>query len=94
VQAPAPPPPLTPQALEAKPHEEHVAEKRVERAEETDRNRVQRRARAPLARPEPAAEVQPSAPAAASPAQAKPATDCSPPYYFEGAKKVFKPACL
>jgi serine/threonine-protein kinase len=23
-----------------------------------------------------------------------PATDCNPPYYFEGAKKIFKPACL
>ena len=23
-----------------------------------------------------------------------PANDCSPPYYFEGQKKVFKPQCL
>jgi len=34
---------------------------------------------------------------AIAPALAKPepdAVDCSPPYYFEGAKKLFKPACL
>ncbi|MBV8762974.1 MAG: serine/threonine protein kinase [Deltaproteobacteria bacterium] len=32
------------------------------------------------------------APVAAAPAPAK--EDCNPPYYFEGRKKIFKPACL
>lgn len=36
----------------------------------------------PKAAPTPPPVVAPSAP------------DCSPPYYFDGAKKVFKPACL
>lgn len=27
-------------------------------------------------------------------AEASPSADCNPPYYFEGQKKVFKPACL
>jgi hypothetical protein len=31
----------------------------------------------------------------AKPAAAEtPKNDCSPPYYFEGRKKVFKPNCL
>jgi len=25
---------------------------------------------------------------------AAPANDCNPPYYFEGRKKIFKPACI
>jgi eukaryotic-like serine/threonine-protein kinase len=32
------------------------------------------------------------APVAAAPVAAK--EDCNPPYYFEGRKKIFKPACL
>ena len=32
------------------------------------------------------------APVAAAPAPAK--DDCNPPYYFEGRKKIFKPACI
>jgi len=37
----------------------------------------------------------PPVPAKAPPAAAKtPAVDCNPPYYFQGAKKVFKPACV
>jgi serine/threonine protein kinase len=39
-----------------------------------------------------AAPKPPPAPVAAPPAPAK--DDCNPPYYFEGRKKIFKPACL
>jgi hypothetical protein len=44
-------------------------------------------------RADPPAEPQS---AAAPPAQhpADQAADCSTPYYFEGSKKIFKPACL
>ena len=70
-------------------------EPREERsAERSDpKPRVQRRVRVEAPRAEPPAEVQsPSAP----PAQHAPdqAADCSTPYYFEGSKKIFKPACL
>lgn len=37
---------------------------------------------------------QPKAAPTPPPVAAPPAPDCSPPYYFDGAKKVFKPACL
>jgi eukaryotic-like serine/threonine-protein kinase len=46
------------------------------------------------------ARPTPSPPPAASPAAASPPTtassksDCNPPFFFEGAKKVFKPSCL
>jgi serine/threonine-protein kinase len=43
---------------------------------------------APKAAPPPPPPPPPPAP----PAVAKP--DCNPPYYYEGAKKVFKPACI
>jgi hypothetical protein len=33
-------------------------------------------------------------PAAATPNAAAPKTDCDPPFYFEGTKKVFKPNCI
>jgi serine/threonine-protein kinase len=72
----------------------------------TTRNRVMHPAVAPAARrpatgPAPV-EAKPVEPAPAAPApapaptpEAKPAaTDCNPPYYFEGTKKVFKPQCL
>src|SRR3569623_951614 len=39
--------------------------------------------------PEPAA-----APVAAPPPAEAPKDDCNPPYYYEGDKKIFKPACL
>ena len=35
---------------------------------------------------------KPAATPVAAPAPAQP--DCTTPYYFDGAKKVFKPACL
>ena len=28
------------------------------------------------------------------PAKADAKADCTPPYYFDGSKKIFKPACL
>jgi serine/threonine-protein kinase len=48
---------------------------------------------APRAAPTPApqkAAAAPTPPPAAEPAK----PDCNPPYYFDGSKKVFKPACL
>jgi serine/threonine-protein kinase len=43
--------------------------------------------------PRPAVKQQPDPPVAkVAPATAK--DDCNPPYYFEGRKKIFKPACL
>ena len=48
--------------------------------------------------PHPATPHPATHPAVASPpptvAPTSPAIDCNPPYYFEGSKKVFKPACL
>jgi serine/threonine-protein kinase len=46
---------------------------------------------AAIAAPPPATKAA-SSPPPAAPEPAKP--DCNPPYYFDGAKKVFKPACL
>ena len=54
------------------------------------------------AAPQPAPPPPPPAPAAVAPAppppapapEQKPATDCNPPYYFQGDKKIFKPQCL
>lgn len=49
------------------------------------------------ARPSFVAPPAPSRPVAApvfAPAASAPAKDCNPPFYFEGTKKVFKPACI
>jgi serine/threonine-protein kinase len=53
----------------------------------------QRSSRSAKAAASPAAAEPPPAP---PPPEAKPAAkeSCSPPYYFEGSKKIFKPACL
>jgi serine/threonine-protein kinase len=51
---------------------------------------VQRMAPPPAARPAP----RPEPPPVAKVAPAPPKDDCNPPYYFEGRKKIFKPACL
>ncbi len=40
------------------------------------------------------AVTTPSTSPASTSAPAKPVVSCTPPYYFEGTKKVFKPACL
>jgi serine/threonine-protein kinase len=60
------------------------------------RNRVMIRPVVRVALREPVREPPPPPKAAAAPvvAPAPAQPDCSPPYYFEGAKKVFKPACL
>ena len=42
--------------------------------------------------PKPASKPDPQPVAKVAPAQPK--DDCNPPYYFEGRKKIFKPACL
>ena len=59
------------------------------------RNRVMIRPQRVAPREVPAHDPPPP-PKAAPPAPlvAPAAPDCSPPYYFDGAKKVFKPACL
>jgi serine/threonine protein kinase len=49
-----------------------------------------RRPREARREPEPEAAISPAPPVA----KPKPATDCTTPYYFEGSKKIFKPACL
>jgi serine/threonine protein kinase len=58
-----------------------------------DKPKQVRRSRVAETRRDPEPEPQPAPPPAA-PSMAKPATDCSTPYYFDGAKKIFKPACL
>jgi serine/threonine-protein kinase len=57
---------------------------------------VRRPAPAPaaVAAPVPAATPTPTAAAAEPAAVPTPTDNCNPPYYFEGSKKVFKPACL
>ena len=60
------------------------------------RNRVMIRPAATRPRELPAREAPPPPKAAAAPvaAPAPAQPDCTTPYYFDGAKKVFKPACL
>jgi hypothetical protein len=42
----------------------------------------------------PPVATPPAAPPVAPPAETKPKDDCSPPYYWDGSKKVFKTNCL
>jgi serine/threonine protein kinase len=44
---------------------------------------------APLARDKPTPVATPT-----PPSRSVPAVDCSPPYYFQGDKKIFKPSCV
>jgi serine/threonine protein kinase len=57
------------------------------------RNRIPPR---PVQRIAPREVVPPPKPVAVAPAPppAAPALDCNPPYFYDGAKKVFKPACI
>lgn len=52
----------------------------------------------PVPAPAPRPVASPAAPPAPPPAPEKPAatskTDCNPPFFFDGTKKVFKPGCL
>jgi len=105
--APAPLPEPAPVAEAVEPTPAPVAEaapaaKEPARAPAiTTRNRVMRTAapaaRRPATGPAPV-EAKPveaaPAPAPAPAPEVKPANDCNPPYYFDGAKKVFKPQCL
>jgi eukaryotic-like serine/threonine-protein kinase len=50
---------------------------------------VREAAATPVAKPAPTPTVAASAGSAVAPA-----ADCNPPYYFEGKKKIFKPACI
>jgi serine/threonine-protein kinase len=49
---------------------------------------------APTASPRPPARAVPYVPRANASPQAATSTDCSPPFYFDGKKKIFKPGCL
>jgi len=42
----------------------------------------------------PSTTTAPTTTAPAAPPSAEPSTDCNPPYYFEGQKKIFKPNCI
>jgi serine/threonine-protein kinase len=46
------------------------------------------------AAPSPARKPAPAAAAQSPASAAEPATDCNPPYYFDGQKKIFKPSCI
>ena len=100
---PAPPPVIEAAATEPAPIQDAVATtpaKEPARSPSIATRRVNRApapaARRPTAGPAPV-ETKPveAAPAPApAPEAAKPVVDCNPPYYFDGAKKVFKPQCL
>ena len=49
---------------------------------------------APSAPPRPAARATQYAPRVAASPQGAPSIECSPPFYFDGKKKIFKPGCL
>jgi serine/threonine-protein kinase len=93
IQAPAAAAPAPEPVRQAAPAPEPREERAAERAEQAPTYRAPRRARLEAPRADPPAEPQS---AAAPPAQhpADQAADCSTPYYFEGSKKIFKPACL
>ncbi len=48
----------------------------------------------PARKPDPPASPARAATPAAAPPAAAPRTDCDPPFYFEGTKKIFKPSCI
>jgi serine/threonine-protein kinase len=80
---------------EARIREVTSAQANEKKDDESEERPKARRSRAPATRTPPAPEVAP--PAAASSqrvTQPTAATDCSTPYYFEGSKKMFKPACI
>ena len=62
---------------------------------EPERTASKKRAKQPVVRP-PAKQVKQAAPAdVKAPAKDEaPAKDCTPPYYFQGTKKIFKTECL
>ncbi len=72
-------------------------EPRPAAATSTPRKTVQRFVPRPTGRvrdPEPRAKPELISPPGTTKPEAAPATDCNPPYYFQGSKKIFKPACL
>jgi serine/threonine protein kinase len=48
----------------------------------------------PARKPDAVASPARATPPAATPPAAAPRTDCDPPFYFEGTKKIFKPSCI
>jgi hypothetical protein len=88
-EVPAEPPPATPRAVT-------VTRSRTVVHPVVPAARRPQPAPAPAPVPVPVVSAPPApVPVVAPPAaEPKPATDCSPPYYFEGQKKVFKPQCL
>jgi serine/threonine-protein kinase len=90
----APEPAAPPAAAEAPPaaaqsEPQLAVEQNLRLAEQARPKPPQRRARLIEVRREPEPE-----PAAKPAPPAKTASDCATPYYFEGSKKLFKPACL
>jgi serine/threonine-protein kinase len=100
VAAPEPPMPIvSPPSASAAAGAALAPERTVQRpvpANNIARNRVMIRPTRVAPRELPAREPppQPKAAPAPPPVAAPAAPDCNPPYYFDGAKKVFKPACL
>jgi serine/threonine-protein kinase len=100
VAAPEPPMPIvSPPSASAAAGAALAPERTVQRpvpANNIARNRVMIRPTRVAPRELPARETppQPKAAPAPPPVAAPAAPDCNPPYYFDGAKKVFKPACL
>jgi hypothetical protein len=98
--APEPPMPVvSPPSASAAAGAALAPERTVQRpvpANNIARNRVMIRPTRVAPRELPAREPppQPKAAPTPQPVAAPAAPDCNPPYYFDGAKKVFKPACL
>lgn len=96
-QPPAPTPPPAPEA--AKPareadEDEASSHRRSESRESSSRSRSDSRARTRQPSPPPTSAPSAPPPAPPSTASGRAADDCATPYYFEGQKKIFKPACL
>lgn len=88
-------PPKSEPSEEARVREVSSARASDREEEDADDRPKTRRSRTPAARSNPAPEVVPAAPAPSQRVSAPTAAnDCSTPYYFEGSKKMFKPACI
>lgn len=82
-------PPVREQVEEEKPAEDEVAPSHRKIGESRESGSSRSRSRS--ARTSSPASPSPAPPSVPSAARAE---DCSTPYYFEGPKKIFKPACL
>jgi hypothetical protein len=85
---PVPPPPQPPPAPPPQPPP-------VRRAVTVQRAQPQpQRAAPPRKQPEKTTTVAPVETPRPEPGEGKGSASCTPPYYFEGTKKIFKPACI